>query len=148
MWPHSIATGELLPQRHTSGSWFASSSRSSSPPSRWARRCSWQRGRWSITGDPYLQLGLANRPHGNRAGAVASVVLAVQPLPRWAIDLYTGWNSDLAIWTDGYYVPGAAGVRVRATSHLDVGATFGFPSILGPQNDVKSRVLFFDVGWR
>jgi hypothetical protein len=108
----------------------------------------WHHGRWSITGDPYLQLGLANRPDGNRAELWLPVVLAVQPSPRVAIQLYTGWNSDLAVWTDGYYVPGAIGVRVRATRNVDAGATFGFPSILGPQNDEKSRVLFFDVGWR
>ena len=108
----------------------------------------WHLGRWSITGDPFLQLGLANRAAGNRAELWLPVVLAVQPMSRVAIQLYTGWNSDLAVWTDGYDVPAAIGVRIRALRNVDAGATFGFPSILGPQNDEKQRVLFFDVGWR
>jgi hypothetical protein len=108
----------------------------------------WQRGRWAISGDPFLQLGLANLEDGNRAELWLPVVVAVQPACRWVIELHTGWNSDIAVWRDGYYVPAAVAVRARATSHIDVGATFGFESILGPQNEVKNRVLFVDVGWR
>lgn len=108
----------------------------------------WRRGRFAIAGDPYLQIGFDNNRHGNRTALWLPITLSVQPLPRWAIDLYTGWNSDVAIIRDGYYVPAGVGTRVRATDHIDVGATFGFMSVLGPQNDVKARVLFLTVGWR
>lgn len=108
----------------------------------------WQRGRFAITGDPYVQIGFDNNRHGNRSALWLPITLAVQPLPRWAIDLYTGWNSDFAVIRDGYYVPAGIGTTVRATTHIDAGATFGFPNILGPQNDVKSRVVFLTVGWR
>jgi hypothetical protein len=108
----------------------------------------WQRGRIAITGDPFLQIGFANTARGNRTQLWLPIAFAVQPMPRWAIALYTGWNSDLAIIRDGYDVPAGVGTRVRATAQVDVGATFGFASILGPQNDAKARVLFVTVGWR
>jgi hypothetical protein len=107
----------------------------------------WHRGRWSIDGDPYLQLGVANRPYGNRAQLWLPIVLAVQPIPRLAVEVHTGWNSALAIVGDGYNVPAGVGVRARALWNVDVGALFGFASSLGPQNDVKNRVLFFDLSW-
>jgi len=107
----------------------------------------WQRGRWSISGDPYLQIGLDNLDRGNRAELWLPITLAVQPIQHVALELLTGWNSDLAIARDGYNVPGGIRVRARPTAHVDAGATFGFLSILGPQNDAKARVLFFDVGW-
>jgi hypothetical protein len=108
----------------------------------------WHSGRWSISGDPFLQIGLANLAHGNRAQLWLPIVFAAQPTPRWAIELHTGWNSDLAIIRDGYYVPFGIGTHVRATSHLDVGAVFGFMGLLGPQNETKDHVLLLDVGWR
>jgi hypothetical protein len=108
----------------------------------------WHRGRWSITGDPYLQLGLANRQYGNRAQLWLPVTFAMQPMARLELEFRTGWNSTLATIGDGYNVPAAIGVRARALWNVDVGALFGFPSLLGPQNDVKDRVLFFDLSWR
>ena len=108
----------------------------------------WHRGRWSITGDPYLQLGLANRQYGNRAQLWLPVTFAMQPVARLALEFRTGWNSTLATIGDGYNVPAAIGVRARALWNVDVGALFGFPSLLGPQNDVKDRALFFDLSWR
>jgi hypothetical protein len=45
-------------------------------------------------------------------------------------------------------VPLAFGVRARATSTVDVGATLGFASMLGPQNTPKQRVLFVTASWR
>jgi hypothetical protein len=108
----------------------------------------WQRGLFSISGDPYLQLGLDNTDLGNRSELWLPVVLAVQPTCRWAVELHTGYDTDLAVWRDGYHVPVEVGVRARATMHFDVGAALGFASILGPQNTPKERVLFFDVGWR
>jgi hypothetical protein len=108
----------------------------------------WHRGRISITADPFLQLGLANQAHGNRTQLWLPIAASLQPMPRWAIDFYTGWNGDVAVIRDGYYVPGALGTRVRATEQFELGATFGFASVFGPQNDVKARVLFLTLGWR
>ena len=108
----------------------------------------WTHGRYAITADPYVQLGLANQEQGNRAQLVLPIELALQPTCRWQLALSTGWNSVLASVGDGWHVPIALGVRARATAKLDVGATFGFPTLLGPQNTPKQRVLFVALGWR
>ena len=108
----------------------------------------WTRGRFAIETDPYLQLGLANTEDGNRAAVVVPVQLAVQPTCRWLVALDTGWNSELHLLEDGWHIPVAIGARARATEHVDVGATLGFATLLGPQNTPKQRVLFVSVGWR
>jgi hypothetical protein len=107
----------------------------------------WHSRRWSITGDPYVQIGLDNNRYGNRSQLWLPVVFAFQPIAQIAIELHTGWNSDFYDINDGWYVPGAIGVRGAITKHVEVGALFGWTSIFGPQNDEKLRVLMFDVGW-
>ena len=108
----------------------------------------WHRGRYAISGDPYLQLGLGNNARGNRAELWFPVVFALQPTCRWVLELHTGWNSDVAVANDGWHIPAELAVRAAATPHLDVGAAFGFTSILGPQNNPKQRVAFVTIGWR
>jgi hypothetical protein len=108
----------------------------------------WQHGRYAITGDPYLQLGLANRDQGNRAQLWLPIQLALQPTCRWLVALDTGINGELAVFDEAFHVPIAATVRARATTEIDVGATLGFASLLGPQNTPKQRVLFLTIGWR
>lgn len=108
----------------------------------------WQRGRFAITGDPYLQLGLANTDLGNRHALVLPIELAVQPLSRWQVALHTGFNSDLAVIEDGWHVPIAVSTRVAVTEQIDVGALFGFATLLGPQNTPKERAFFLSVAWR
>jgi hypothetical protein len=108
----------------------------------------WTRGRYAISGDPFLQLGLANTERGNRAALWLPITLAIQPTCRWEFELRTGWNSDLAVITDGWHIPAYAGVVARATTHVDLGAGFGCTSILGPQNTPKERVVFATLGWR
>ncbi len=108
----------------------------------------WTRGRYAIIVDPYVQLGLANQEQGNRAQLFMPVELALQPTCRWQLALSTGWNTVVASIDDGWHVPLAFGVRARATAHLDIGATLGFPTLLGPQNTPKQRVAFVTVGWR
>lgn len=108
----------------------------------------WTRGRFAIESDPYLQLGLANTEDGNRAALFVPIQLAVQPTCRWLVSLDTGWNSELRLLRDGWHVPLGVGVRARATAHVDVGATLGFTTLLGPQNTPKQRALFVSVGWR
>lgn len=108
----------------------------------------WQRGRFAVSGDPYVRIGLANRGAGNRTTLVLPVTFEIQPTCRWAVGVETGWNSDVAVWRDGWYVPVAVEARVRATANIDVGATFGLSSAYGPQATSKKRVLFLRVAWR
>lgn len=108
----------------------------------------WTRGRFAITGDPYLQLGLANTERGNRAWLFLPVSFAVQPLARWEIALHTGYNSEVANLRDGWHVPVVLATRVRADDRIDVGAMFAFASLLGPQNTAKERALFFTLSFR
>lgn len=108
----------------------------------------WRQGRYEVSADPYLQLGLTNRSLGNRAELWVPVVASISPVCRWWIDLHTGWNSDWAIITeDGWHVPVGLGTRVDATETVRLAALFGFTSLLGPQNNPKQRVLFLSVEW-
>ncbi len=106
-----------------------------------------QWGRWGIESDPYLQLALANRDQGNDNAVVLPVRGLVQ-LCAWRAWIDTGWNTDLSVWRDGWYIPLGAGVRARVRDDLDLGAEFAFPSLLGPQNTPKERVLFLFVATR
>ena len=65
----------------------------------------WQRGRWSIAADPYLQLGLANTDRGNDSALVVPIYFTLQPACGWALALQTGYTSDLEVWQDGYHIP-------------------------------------------
>jgi hypothetical protein len=108
----------------------------------------WQHGAWAITTDPYLQLGLANQARGNRAAIFVPVAGSVTPVCGWAIDLRTGWNSDLAVIADGWYIPLYVGTRVRVARAIEVGAAVGFPGLLGPQNSASERMLFVTTRWQ
>jgi hypothetical protein len=108
----------------------------------------WHHGRFAITSDPYLQLGLGNNDRGNRAELWLPIVFAMQPMCRWIFEFHTGWNSDLAEANDGWHIPAALGVRAMATPRLELGGELGFTTILGPQNTAKQRVAFVTIGWR
>jgi len=101
----------------------------------------WTQGRYAITSDPYLRLGLANRDLGNRAALVAPIWLGVQPTCRWLLALHTGWDSELATWRDGWHIPVGVEAVARVTDHLDLGVAAGFPHLLGPQNNIKERAM-------
>lgn len=107
------------------------------------------RHRWlSIVGDPFVQLGLANTAAGNRAELWLPVTFAFAPIARASLELHTGYNTDLAVWNDGYYVPVLVRVRGRVTEQLDVGAGVGFASVIGTQNNPRERMMEVDVTWR
>ncbi|MDB4963751.1 MAG: hypothetical protein JWP01_3750 [Myxococcales bacterium] len=108
----------------------------------------WTRGRFAVESDPYLRLGLANRDLGNRAAVFVPVLLAVQPTCRWLLAIHTGWDSEVAVASDGYHIPFGLVVRARATPHVDVAVEAGFTSLLGPQNNIKQRAALVTVGWR
>jgi hypothetical protein len=101
----------------------------------------WTQGRYAITSDPYLRLGLANRDLGNRAALFVPIWLGVQPTCRWLLALHTGWDSELATWRDGWHTPVAFEVTARLTHRLDLGVAAGFPHLLGPQNNIKERAM-------
>ncbi len=101
----------------------------------------WIHGRYAITSDPYLRLGLANRDLGNRAALVVPIWLGIQPTWRWLISLHTGWDSELATWRDGWHIPAALEIIARVTDHLDLGVAAGFPHALGPQNEIQERAM-------
>jgi hypothetical protein len=105
----------------------------------------WEHGRFAITGDPYLQLGLANTDRGNRHQLFLPVELAVQPTCGWELAVDTGWNSELATWTDGWKVPLAVATRVQVMPELELGALFGYTTLVGPRNTSQERVLFVTV---
>jgi hypothetical protein len=108
----------------------------------------WVHGRVAVTGDPYLQIGLANRQLGNRTQLFLPVELAVAFAPRWQVDLRTGYTSEVAVWRDGYHIPAWAGLRVAVTPSVEIGGAVGFYTLLGPQATPKERALFVTLGWR
>lgn len=108
----------------------------------------WSHGDYAITSDPYLRLGLANRDRGNRAALVIPIWLAIQPAQRWGIAVRTGWDTELAIWRDGWHVPLALEVGARATDRLDLGLAIGFPHLGGPQNNISERAMSVTVSYR
>jgi len=108
---------------------------------------SWRRGRWIVGGDPYLRLGVANRDQGNRAAIVLPAWVAAD-VGRARLAFVTGWDGELAILGDGWHIPIAASATVRTTRAIDLSLTFGWPSLLGPQNDFRNRALFLAVAFR
>ncbi len=108
----------------------------------------WTRGRFAIAGDPYLQLGLANRSRGNRAALVVPVRLAVQPTCRWQVALHAGWDGELAVLRDGWHGALALAIEARAVAHLHVAIEAGFRSLAGPQADLNARTLALAIAWR
>jgi hypothetical protein len=108
----------------------------------------WYHSRFLVESDPYLRLGLYNRDKGNRANLEVPIFLGIQPTCRWLIALHTGWDTDLAVWRDGWHVPVGLVVRARATTHLDVSVEGGLPSAGGPQNNSNQRSFSIAFSWR
>lgn len=107
----------------------------------------WTRGRFAITGDPYLRVPLANAPLGNRFAINLPVWFAVQPAAGWMIALRGGFESDLVVLRDGGHFPFALDVATRATDHVDLGVEGGWASLLGPQHDARHATLMLAAGW-
>jgi hypothetical protein len=105
----------------------------------------WRAGRFAITMDPYLQLGLANRSQGNRAQLVVPVWLGVEVGSRVSLALHTGYTSELAVWDDGWHAPIGVVTSVRTTPRLALAVELGFTSAFGPQNTSKPRVALITL---
>jgi len=108
----------------------------------------WTHGRFAITSDPYLRLGLANQARGNRAALFVPVWLSDQISYRVELAVHTGFDSELAVIRDGYHIPIALLARVKVTAHFDAGIEGGFSTLIGPQNDSSFRALLVTLGWR
>jgi hypothetical protein len=108
----------------------------------------WTRGRFAVTSDPYLRLGLANRDRGNRAALVLPLRLALQPTCRWLVAIHGGWDAELAVLRDGWRGPVALAIEARAASHLHVSVEGGFRSLLGPQQDLRAITAAITIAWR
>lgn len=106
------------------------------------------RGRFAVTVDPHLEIGLANRDKGNRDWLRIPIWLAVQPARRVAIALRTGVDGEFATYTDTAAVPLGIDLTIRATADLDVTGLVAFPEILGPQNQINPRLAWLGVTWR
>ena len=108
----------------------------------------WTRGRFAITVDPFLRLGLANREQGNRAAFSLPGYFGVQPTCRWMIELHTGADGDLAVLRDGWHMPLGLAVTARATTSLDVRVEAGGTQVYGPQVDIRQRHAMVTVAYR
>lgn len=108
----------------------------------------WSRGRIALTSDPYLRIGLANTDLGNRAALFLPVVFSLNIVERVAVNLHTGYDSDLAVWHDGFHIPLALSTRGRITDTVEVGVLGGFTSAFGPQDTLTRATLWFWFGWR
>jgi len=104
----------------------------------------WRTGRWSITSDPYLQLGLANRDRGNRTQLVVPVWFGAD-VGRFGFAVQTGYASQLIVWRDGWHIPAGGIVTAELAPHVAVGVEIGFASLLGPQNTPKDRVALITL---
>lgn len=108
----------------------------------------WTEGRFALASDPYIRFGLANTSRGNRTFLMLPLYYYVQPTCRWLLGVHVGWESDVAIWRDGYHGPLGLIVKARATDHLDVGFEGGFTGLVGAQNNIKERALMLSASWR
>lgn len=108
----------------------------------------WVHGWFSVTGDPYIQLGLYNTRDGNRAQLWLPVTIAVAPIERVSLEVHTGYDTDFEVWNDGYYIPLLVRVRAHVIDQLDVGAAVGFAALAGPINNPRERIMAFDLAWR
>ena len=108
----------------------------------------WHHGRFAITSDPYLRVGLANTDRGNRAAINIPVWFAVQPTCKWMAALRLGYDSSLAVARDGYRAPVALIAGVHPIAPLEIFVELGYRSLIGPQHEYRERVVMITAGWR
>jgi len=103
------------------------------------------RGRFAITADPYLQLGLANTDRGNRARVNVPLWLSFDASERVSVYARTGVDGELAVFGDAWGVPIALGARVSITPAIDLAAEAGFERAAGPLNESKLRECWLSI---
>jgi hypothetical protein len=107
----------------------------------------WRDGRFAIATDPYLQLGLENRAAGNRSQLWLPVYLELAPACAWVLAVHTGWNAELVTIGDDWHVPLALSARVAVAAGFELAVEAGFPTLGGPQNNVKQSAAMLTVAW-
>lgn len=105
-------------------------------------------GRIALTSDPYVRVGLANTDLGNRTALFVPVVFSLNLVERVALSVHTGYDSDLAVWYDGFHIPLALSTRGRITDTVELGVLGGFTSAFGPQDTLTRATVWFWLGWR
>jgi hypothetical protein len=108
----------------------------------------WTRGRFAIASDPYLRLPLANAEQGNRTALSIPLWFAIQPARGWMLTAHTGFDVDLAVFSDGSHGPFGLGVTRRVTREIDLALEVGWARLLGPQYDAKHGAVVVTAGWR
>ena len=106
------------------------------------------RGRFAVIADPHVQIGLANRDQGNRDWIRVPLGLAAEPvLGRWTIALRTGLDGEVAVFGEAYMIPIGIDTTVRV-GRVDVSLMAAFPSLLGPLNQYRTRVVWLSASAR
>jgi hypothetical protein len=103
------------------------------------------RGRFAVVADPQLQLGVYHRDLGNRDWLRVPVWLQVQPFCHVMLALRTGIEGELVTFADAFAIPMALELVVRPHPRADAALSYGFPGLLGPQNEYKVRHLSLTV---
>lgn len=107
----------------------------------------WSRGRFAITGDPFVRVPLANHTQGNRAALFLPVWFEVAPARGWLAFLHTGYDASFATLRDGGHVPIGLGMTAPITDQLDLGFEAGWAALLGAQHNAKLAAVLVTVGW-
>jgi hypothetical protein len=105
----------------------------------------WRAGRFAITADPYIQFGLANQDRGNRSRVALPMWLTVAPTCGVAVSLFVAFDSEFAVIRDGWHGAAALQVAAAVTPQVTAELRAGFPSLIGPQNTFKERVVALTV---
>lgn len=104
----------------------------------------WTRGAWAIEGDPNLQLGLANRDHGNRSQLDLPLWVRFQLGCHAEGWVRTGARAELAGFFEKVAIPVGVGGAVHRRG-VAVGFEVAFPELLGPQNQFRTRDAYLYV---
>jgi hypothetical protein len=108
----------------------------------------WTHGRFAITTDPQVQVGLANRERGNRDWVRWPLWFGFQPARHVMLALRTGVEGEWVTLRDSYLVSAGLDLTVRVRWDLDASLSLGFPAALGPLNDGFERHLGVTVTGR
>jgi hypothetical protein len=104
-----------------------------------------RRGAWTLEGDPHLGLGLYHTDAGNRATLELPAWIRFQLGCRAEGWIRTGVRGELAGFTEKAAIAVGLGGEVHLGRGVDVGAEVAFPSLLGPQNQFRTRSAFVYV---
>jgi hypothetical protein len=105
----------------------------------------WRIGQFAVTADPHMQFGLANQDRGNRNRLAVPLWFTVAPTCGVAVSLFAAFDSELAVLRDGWHGAGALQVAAAVAPQVTAELRAGFPSLIGPQNTFKERLVALTV---